>query len=51
MKISDSLSMNDSALAYKCVEHAVYVMQFMEGKENLFALGKVFLCCLFLGVP
>ncbi len=51
MKISDSLSMNDSALVYKCVEHTVYIMQFMEGKENLFALGKVFLCCLFLGAP
>ncbi len=51
MKIGDGLPLNDSTIVHKCVEHAVYIMQFVEGKENLFALGKVFLCCLFLGAP
>ncbi len=42
--------MTDSAILAKCVEYAIHIMQFMEGKENFFALGKVFLFSLILGV-
>jgi len=35
----------------KCLEHVNEIMQFIEGKENFLALGKIFLFCLFLGSP
>jgi len=35
----------------KCLEHANEIMQFIEGKENFLALGKILLFCLFLGSP
>ncbi len=41
--------MTDSAILAKCVEHAIQIMQFVDGKENFLALGKIMLCCLFLG--
>ncbi len=41
--------MSDSATLAKCVEYAIQIMQFVDGKENFLALGKVILCSLFLG--
>jgi hypothetical protein len=43
--------MTDSAMLSKCIDHAVQIMQWIDGKEHFFALGKVFLCTLFLGGP
>jgi hypothetical protein len=43
--------MTDSATIAKCLDYAVQVMQWVEGKEHLLAMGKVFLCTLFLGGP
>jgi|GEM_PF-5936381 len=40
----------NSIILGKCVEHATHIMQFVDGKEDMFALAKVFLCGLFLGV-
>jgi hypothetical protein len=34
----------------KCIEHTIHIMQFVDGKEDMFALAKVFLCGLLLGV-
>lgn len=34
----------------RCIEHAIHIMHFVDGKEDMFALAKVFLCGLFLGV-
>jgi len=41
--------MDDSFLVSKLLEHAIQIMQFVDGKENFFALGKVILCSLLLG--
>ncbi|TRZ80426.1 MAG: hypothetical protein D4R90_01640 [Nitrosopumilales archaeon] len=43
--------MTDSATITKCLDYAVQIMQWVEGKEHLLAMGKVFLCTLFLGAP
>jgi hypothetical protein len=43
--------MTDSATITKCLDYAVQIMQWVEGKEHLLAMGKVFLCTLFLGGP
>ena len=40
----------NSGILAKCVEHAIHIMHFVDGKEDMFALVKVFLCGLFLGV-
>ena len=48
-KLEGNLTTTDSFILARCLEQAIHVMQFVEGKENLFALGKVFLCALFLG--
>jgi len=40
----------NSVILSKCVEHTIHIMQFVDGKEDMFALAKVFLCGLFLGV-
>lgn len=48
-KLEGNLSTTDSFILARCLEQSIHVMQFVEGKENLFALGKVFLCALFLG--
>ncbi len=42
--------MDDSFLVARCVEWAIQIMQFVHGKENFFALGKVILCSFLLGV-
>ncbi len=49
MKYHEVTLMTDSAILAKCLEHAIHILQFVEGKENLFALAKVVLCGLFLG--
>lgn len=49
--MTTTTSVNGSFLVSKCMTHTIEIMQFMEGKEHLFALGKVFLCCMFLGGP
>jgi hypothetical protein len=41
--------MDDSTILARCVEYAIHIMQFVDGKENLFALAKIVLCGLFLG--
>jgi len=43
--------MDSTMIASKCLEHANEIMQFIEGKENFLALGKIFLFCLVLGSP
>src|SRR5438445_13618420 len=40
----------NSVILGKCVEHAIHIMRLVDGKEDMFALAKVFLCGLFLGV-
>lgn len=40
----------NSVVLAKCVEHALHIMRFVEGKEDMFVMLKVFLCGLFLGV-
>jgi len=40
----------NSVILAKSLEHAIHIMQFIDGKEDMFALAKVFLCGLFLGV-
>lgn len=42
--------MENSVLLARCVEHALHIMKFVEGKEDMFVMVKVFLCGLFLGV-
>ena len=42
--------LENSVILAKCIEHGVHIMQFVDGKEDVFALVKVFLCGLFLGV-
>jgi len=49
-RIPDDCSVTDSVLLGKFMEHAIQIMQFVDGKENLFALGKVIIFGLFLGV-
>jgi hypothetical protein len=44
-------TITDSATITKCLDYAVQIMQWVEGKEHLLAMGKVFLCTLFLGAP
>jgi hypothetical protein len=39
----------DSATLTKCLDYVVQIMQWVDGKEHLLAMGKVFLCTLFLG--
>ena len=39
----------NSVILAKCIEHALHIMQFVEGKEDMFVLAKVFLVGLFLG--
>jgi len=39
----------NSVILGKCVEHAIHIIKFVDGKEDMFALAKVFLCGLFLG--
>ena len=39
----------NSVILGKCVEHAIHIMKLVYGKEDMFALAKVFLCGLFLG--
>lgn len=41
--------MTDSNTIAKCLEHAISIMQFMEGKEHLFAIGKMIIFTMFLG--
>jgi hypothetical protein len=43
--------MADSTMLTRCLDYAVQIMQWVEGKEHLLAMGKVFLCTLFLGGP
>lgn len=43
--------MTDSATLTKGLDLAIQIMQWVEGKEHLLAMGKVFLCTLFLGGP
>jgi hypothetical protein len=40
----------NSVILARCIEHATHIMQFVEGKEDMFVMAKVFLCGLFLGV-
>jgi len=42
--------MTGSDVLAKCVVHAIHIMQFVDGKENFFALGKIILFSMFLGV-
>jgi len=49
-RIPEDCSVTDSILLGKCMEHAIQIMQFVDGKENLFALGKIIIFGLFLGV-
>ena len=43
--------MTDSITLAKGLDMAVQIMQWVEGKEHLLAMGKVLLCTLFLGGP
>jgi hypothetical protein len=43
--------MTDSVTLAKGLDMAVQIMQWVEGKEHLLAMGKVLLCTLFLGGP
>lgn len=43
--------MTDSATLAKCLDYAVQIMQWVEGKEHMLAMCKVFLCAMFLGGP
>lgn len=43
--------MTDSAMITKCLDLAVQIMQWVEGKEHFLALAKVALCTMFLGNP
>ena len=43
--------MTDSATLARGLDFAVQIMQWVEGKEHLLAMGKVLLCTLFLGGP
>ena len=43
--------MDSTMIVSKILEHANEIMQFLEGKENFLALGKIFLFCMFLGSP
>jgi len=43
--------MTDSATLAKGLDMAVHIMQWVEGKEHILAMGKVLLCTLFLGGP
>jgi hypothetical protein len=43
--------MTDSAMLAKGLDLAVQIMQWVEGKEHLLAMGKILLCTLFLGGP
>ena len=40
----------NSVVLARCVEHALHIMRFVEGKEDMFVMAKVFLCGLFLGL-
>ncbi len=41
--------MTDSNTIAKCLEYASGIIQFMEGKEHLFAIGKMIIFTLLLG--
>ncbi len=41
--------MTDSNTIAKCLEHAISIMQFMEGKEHLFGIAKMIIFTMFLG--
>ena len=43
--------MTDSVTIAKGLDMAVQIMQWVEGKEHILAMGKVLLCTLFLGGP
>lgn len=43
--------MTDSTTLAKGLDVAVQIMQWVEGKEHILAMGKVLLCTLFLGGP
>ena len=43
--------MTDSVTIAKGLDMAVQIMQWVEGKEHILAMGKVLLCTLFLGAP
>jgi hypothetical protein len=43
--------MTDSVTLAKGLDMAVQIMQWVDGKEHLLAMGKVLLCTLFLGGP
>ena len=40
----------NSVVLARCIEHALHIMKFVDGKEDMFVMAKVFLCGLFLGV-
>ncbi len=41
--------MTDSNTIARCLEYATSIMQFMEGKEHLFAIGKMIIFTILLG--
>ncbi len=43
--------MTDSLMLAKGLDYAIHIMQWVEGKEHLLAMGKILLCTLFLGGP
>jgi hypothetical protein len=43
--------MTDSITLSKGLDMAIQIMQWVEGKEHILAMGKVLLCTLFLGGP
>jgi len=43
--------MTDSVTIARGLDMAVQIMQWVEGKEHILAMGKVLLCTLFLGGP
>jgi hypothetical protein len=40
----------NSVVLARCLEHALHIMKFVEGKEDMFVMVKIFLCNLLLGV-
>lgn len=43
--------MTDSVTLSKGLDMAIQIMQWVEGKEHILAMGKILLCTLFLGGP
>ena len=41
--------MTDSTILSRCLDYAIQIMQWIEGKEHFLALGKVLLFSLFVG--